>query len=228
MRPLRSTKARPPRSAKAGVAALLAALVVALLPLPAATAPAQAAESSAVTVTGKKGTYDDFSSLEVTVHQTTQLRAQGVRVSWTGARPTETGFAHNYLQLMQCWGDDPAGPRRDQCQFGGSGVQQGGSWTSLRQIDAVPDPAETEYIGNGQGESYVPFRPANGEKPTTGSRDWTYFGSLDTNEEPYAVTHPDGTGEFTFPMLTDQEADQLGCGAPVTQGAPSRGGPAGW
>ncbi|MFC8825912.1 hypothetical protein ACFT9I_11210 [Streptomyces sp. NPDC057137] len=222
-----------------GVAALLAALVVALLPLPATTTPAQAADSaraadseraasraadSAVTVTGKKGKYDDFSSLKVTVHQTEQLRAQGVRVSWTGARPTETGFRHNYLQLMQCWGDDPAGPSREQCQFGGSGVtSSGGGWTSLRQIDGAPDPAETEYVDNGQGESYVPFRPANGDPPTTGSRDWTYFGNLDTNEEPYAITHGDGTGEFTFPMYTDQEADQLGCGAPVKQGSTVKG-----
>ncbi|MFC8075655.1 hypothetical protein ACFUN8_08935 [Streptomyces sp. NPDC057307] len=230
-----------------GVAALLAALVVALFPLPATTTPAQAADSeqaagsgqaadsaraasraagSAVTVTGKKGKYDDFSSLKVTVHQTEQLRAQGVRVTWTGARPTETGFRHNYLQLMQCWGDDPAGPGREQCQFGGSGVtSSGGGWTSLRQIDGAPDPAETEYVDNGQGESYVPFRPANGDAPTTGSRDWTYFGNLDTNEEPYAITHADGTGEFTFPMYTDQEADQLGCGAPVKQGGTVKGRP---
>lgn len=50
-----------------GITALLAALVVALLPLPATTTPAQAADASraagsAVTVTGKKGKYDDFSS----------------------------------------------------------------------------------------------------------------------------------------------------------------------
>lgn len=213
-----------------GVTALLAALVVALLPLPATTTSAQAADASraagsAVTVTGEKGKYDDFSSLKVTVHQTEQLRAQGVRVSWTGAKPTETGFRHNYLQLMQCWGDDPAGPSREQCQFGGSGVTSGGGWTSLRQIDGAPDPAETEYVDNGQGESYVPFHPANGDAPTTGSRDWTYFGNLNTNEEPYAITHADGTGEFTFPMYTDQEADQLGCGAPVRQGSTVKGRP---
>ncbi|MFD3486242.1 hypothetical protein [Streptomyces sp. NPDC058665] len=206
-----------------GIAALFAALVVALLPLPAATTPAEAAPAgSAVTVSGKKGKYDDFSGLKVTVHQTRQLRAQGVRVSWTGAKPTESGFRHNYLQIMQCWGGS-GGPRREQCQFGGSGVRQGGSWTSLRQIGAVPDPAETEYVDNGERESYVPFEPANGQPKTTGSRDWTYFGTLNTNEEPYAVTHADGTGEFTFPMLTDQEADQLGCGAPVTQGGVVKG-----
>lgn len=216
-----------------GITALLAALVVALLPLPATTTSAQAADSahstraadSAVTVSGKKGKYDDFSSLKVTVHQTDQLRAQGVRVSWTGGKPTETGFRHNFLQLMQCWGDDPAGPSREQCQFGGSGVTSSGSlFTGLRQIDGAPDPAEKEYVRNGPGEeSYVPFRPANGQPPTAGSRDWTYFGNLDTNEEPYAITHADGTGEFTFPMYTNQEADQLGCGAPVKQGSTVKG-----
>ncbi|MEU6013668.1 hypothetical protein ABZ826_06230 [Streptomyces sp. NPDC047515] len=206
------------------VGALLAALVVALLPLPATTAPAQAATGSAVTVTGRKGTYDDFSKLRVTVHQTKQLRAQGVRITWTGAGPTEDGFRHNYLQIMQCWGDDPKGPSRDQCQFGGSGVAQGGDWTALRQIDGVPDPAEQEYAHNGPGgESYVPFRPADGGPATTGSRDWTYFSSLDTNEEPYAVTHEDGTGEFTFQMQTAQEASQLGCGDPVKKSGATRG-----
>ncbi|MFI6642112.1 hypothetical protein [Streptomyces sp. NPDC050504] len=199
-----------------GLGAFASALVVALLPLP--TTPAQAAPAeaagpagSAVTVTGRKGPYDDFSTLKVTVHQTRQLRAQGVRISWTGGAPSE-GFDRNYLQIMQCWGDDPAGPKREQCQFGGSGVAQGGNWTGLRQLGGA-DPAEKEYKDNGEGESYVPFRPADGSKPTTGSRDWTYFSSLDTNEEPYAVTHADGTGEFTIPLQTDRESNHLGCGA---------------
>lgn len=228
-----STRASSRVRTTTGITALLAALVVALLPLPATTTSAQAADSanstraadSAVTVSGKKGKYDDFSSLKVTVHQTEQLRAQGVRVSWTGGRPTASGFKHNYLQLMQCWGDDPAGPSREQCQFGGSGITgNGGAWTSLRQVDGVSDPAETEYVKNGPNdEGYVPFLPANGDPATTGSRDWTYFGNLNTNEEPYGITHADGTGEFTFPMYTDQEADQLGCGAPVKQGNTVRG-----
>ncbi|WP_327369485.1 hypothetical protein [Streptomyces sp. NBC_01217] len=203
-----------------GIGALLAALVVALLPLPATAPLAQAATGSAVTVTGRKGTYDDFSKLKVTVHQTQQLRAQGVRITWTGGSPTETGFHHNYLQIMQCWGDGSAGPSREQCQFGSGATAQaqGGNWTGLRQIDGVPDPAEKEYVGNGpSGESYVPFRPAGGEPETTGSRDWTYFSTLDTNEEPYALTHEDGTGEFTFQMQTVQEASQLGCGDPVNR-----------
>ncbi|MFI6058427.1 hypothetical protein [Streptomyces sp. NPDC051286] len=209
------------RRLTAGIGALLAALVVALLPLP-ATTPAQAATGSAVTVTGKKGKFDDFSGLKVTVDQTKQLRAQGVRITWTGGKATES-FDYNYLQIMQCWGDGSEGPSREQCQFG-SGMAQGGNWTSLREIGGVADPAEKEYDKNGpSGESYVPFRPADGGPATTAARDWTYFSSLDTNEEPYAVTQKDGTGEFTFQMQTAQEASQLGCGAPVKKSGVVRG-----
>lgn len=205
------------RRVTAGIVALLAALVVALLPLPPLTQPARAATGSAVTVTGKKGEFNDFSGLKVTVDQTKDLRAQGVRISWTGGRPTQTGFKGDYLQLMQCWGDEPTGPTREQCQFGAAqnpGASSG--FTNLRQLSGA-DPAETQYVDNGTFESYVPFRPADGGKPTTGSKDWTYFSSLDTNEEPYAVTHEGGTGEFTFALQTRQEASQLGCGEPVTQ-----------
>ncbi|TFV32847.1 hypothetical protein E4K10_26060 [Streptomyces sp. T1317-0309] len=89
---------------------LLAALVVALLPVPPATTPAVAADSgaedSAVTKSGTKGPYDDFSRLKVTVHQTKNLHSQGVRVSWEGGAPTlpSTAFNVNYFQIMQCWG----------------------------------------------------------------------------------------------------------------------------
>lgn len=205
------------RRVTAGIVALLAALVVALLPLPPLTQPARAATGSAVTVTGKKGAFNDFSGLKVTVDQTKDLRAQGVRISWTGGRPTQTGFKGDYLQLMQCWGDASTGPTREQCQFGAAQSPSASSgFTNLRQL-SVADPAETQYVDNGSFESYVPFRPADGGKPTTGSKDWTYFSSLDTNEEPYAVTHEGGTGEFTFALQTRQEASQLGCGEPVTK-----------
>jgi hypothetical protein len=44
-------------------------------------------------------------------------------------------FGIHYLSLMQCWGDDPAGPAREQCQYGGQfGVDsRGGSFTTSRQ-----------------------------------------------------------------------------------------------
>ncbi|MFF3563372.1 hypothetical protein ACFYXS_25315 [Streptomyces sp. NPDC002574] len=197
---------------------LLAALVVALLPLPpAATAAAAAdtgAESSAVTKTGTKGKYDDFSHLKVTVHQTKNLRSQGVRISWEGGAPTQpdTQFNVNFLQIMQCWGDDPAGPTREQCEFGATGVPLPGIMTSSRRVastgSGVGDPGETQYTGT---NNFVPFRPVDGS-PTTSSTDYTYFGPLDTNEQIANRIFANGTGEVGFEVQDGSQADQLGCG----------------
>ncbi|MFF2525076.1 hypothetical protein [Streptomyces liangshanensis] len=204
--------------------ALLGALVLAVLPLPPggeARAAEQERASSAVTVQGGKGTLDDFSDLKVTVDQTKDLRSQGVRVSWTGGKPT-TGYpSYNYLQVMQCWGDDPAGPDREQCVFGvAKKGDKGGGLVALRQLDG--DPAETEYVNNGAAESFVPFRPANGEPPTTGSRDFTYFSNLDTNEELFGITRADGTGDLVFPVQTAREAPHLGCGERLGTGTAAK------
>ncbi|MFG2945066.1 hypothetical protein [Streptomyces adustus] len=198
--------------------ALLSALVLALLPVPSAT-PAAAADGgaadSAVTVTGKKGKYDDFSGLKVTVHQTKDLRSQGVRVSWEGGTPTSEGdFRRNYLQIMQCWGDDPAGPTREQCVFGATGVPVAlGTLAQSRSVVAgtgfAGDPEETQYTG---ANAFVPFRPVGGLPPTTSTKDPTYFGPLDTNEQAAARVFTGGSGEVNFEVQDATEAPHLGCG----------------
>lgn len=208
-----SAVTRPRPRVVAAVGALLAALALALLPLPPATTPAAAAdgtaEDSAVTVTGKRGKWDDFSRLKVTVHQTKNLRSQGVRVSWEGGAPTPEGtFDRNYLQIMQCWGDDPAGPDREQCVFGGSGLAFGGANIQTRQV-VEADPEETEYQGQG---AFVPFRPVGDLPPTTSPTDKTYFGPLDTNEQVANRTFDNGTGEVTFEVQDGVQAPHLGCG----------------
>lgn len=202
----------------AATGSLLAALVLALLPPPAATQPAAAAEAgenSAVTVSGRKGPYDDFSGLKVTVHQTEGLRSQGVRVSWEGGKTTPAGtFANNFLQIMQCWGDDPAGPDREQCAFGGTGQPFPGLYTAGRSLstdkeNGAYDPRETEYKGD---RTFAPFQPVGGLPPTKSSFDWTYFGPLDTNEQAGARTFADGKGEVTFEVQDGVQAPHLGCG----------------
>ncbi|MDT9688827.1 hypothetical protein Q5762_10735 [Streptomyces sp. P9(2023)] len=221
---------------RAGVGALLAAVVLALVPLPQDT-PAAAAtgdgsqDSSALTKRGTKGPHDDFSDLEVTVHQTKNLRAQGVKVSWKGGKPTQ-GLNNNYLQIMQCWGDDPAGPKREQCQFGvaSTGGQPFGNQVFRRLIPVDSDPLETQYdelIDSpdfpGQKENpFVPFAPVSGP-PTKSIVDFTYFGPGDTNEQFYANTQPDGTGQAVVSLQTTREAPHLGCGDPVTQAGKVRG-----
>ncbi|MFE2039867.1 hypothetical protein ACFXAZ_02880 [Streptomyces sp. NPDC059477] len=196
------------------VGLLVTAVVVALLPLPPAGSAAVAAEtSSAVTKSGTKGKYDDFSDLKVTVDQTEGLRSQGVRVSWEGGEPTQSisSFGFDYLQIMQCWGDEADGPSREQCVYG-SGAAPLGGWTSTRSVASTGptgDPAETQYTG---GSNFVPFRPANGEDPTKKADDYTYYGPLDTNEQPANRTFANGTGEAVFAVQDGVEADYLGCG----------------
>ncbi|MER6095218.1 hypothetical protein ABT154_05045 [Streptomyces sp. NPDC001728] len=215
----------------AGVGALLAAVVLALLPLPSQPAAAAAGpDGSALTKRGTKGPYDDFSGLEVTVHQTRNLRAQGLKVTWKGGKPTQ-GYNTDYLQIMQCWGDDPAGPEREQCQFGaGSKGSDFGAFVGSRLLPVGSDPLEKQYAAEipspeypGQTtDPFVPFTPVSGP-PTTKPTDWTYFSSGDTNEEFFAATQPDGTGEAAVSLQTTREAPHLGCGDPVGTGTDVRG-----
>ncbi|MFF6789573.1 hypothetical protein ACFY9C_10885 [Streptomyces filamentosus] len=217
-----------------GLGALLAALVLALLPLP-QDPPAAAAEpaGSAVTLRGTKGPHDDFSGLEVTVHQTENLRAQGLRITWKGGKPTQ-GTATDYLQIMQCWGDDPAGPKREQCQYGASRIGPGngnyGSFIAQRLIPVGSDPLEKQYdepipypgVPGQTTDPFVPFTPVSGPA-TTSLNDWTYFNPGDTNEEAFARTQVDGTGEAAFNLQSTREAPHLGCGDPVGTGATAHG-----
>ncbi|MEU5638784.1 hypothetical protein [Streptomyces milbemycinicus] len=198
-----------------GILALLAAVAVALLPLP-PTADAHAAQSdeTAVTKSGQRGKYDDFSDLKVTVHQTKNLGKQGVRVTWSGGAPTDPYNKANFLQIMQCWGDDESGPRREQCEFGATTNQQGNGGLNWYLREIGTDPGETEYVREPKPgvQPFVPFKPANGKPATTDRTDDSYFNPLDTNEKPYVRTGADGTGEATFELKAVPEADYLGCG----------------
>ncbi|PSL52220.1 hypothetical protein B0I31_11447 [Saccharothrix carnea] len=203
---------------------LLAALLVTsgIALVPAAPVDAQTS-SSAVTKSG----HGEFEDLRITVSHTKDLINQTVRLTWTGGR--ETGpvgrFATNYLQVMQCWGDDPAGPTREQCQFGGLEGQNGlglGNFTKSRQI-AYSDPAdpdETVPVPT-SGAEYAEFHASNGKRTKSFG---TYFDAGTTNEVPFAKTRPDGTGELDFEVQTALEAFGLGCGEVRTSG-PDAGKP---
>ncbi|WP_329621540.1 hypothetical protein OG357_14440 [Streptomyces sp. NBC_01255] len=220
------------RRRTAGLGALLAAVVLALVPLPQDTvAVAAEPESSAMTKRGTAGPYDDFSGLEVTVHQTENLRAQGLKVTWKGGKPTK-GRNTDYLQIMQCWGDDPAGPKREQCQFGAgaTGNIDYGTHIVRRELVVGTDPLEKEYdelipspeYPGQMSQPFIPFTPVSGP-PTTKATDWTYFSSNDTNEEFFVTTQPDGTGEAAIHLQSTREAPHLGCGDPVGTGGNVRG-----
>ncbi len=113
---------------------LTAAFVLVALGGVSGARPAQAAPaSSAKTV--KASDYDPdaanspFPNLEVTVSQTADLVAQGITISYKGGvsfsgQPDDRIGGVNFLQVMECWGDDPTNPGhpdRRTCQFGTAG-----------------------------------------------------------------------------------------------------------
>jgi hypothetical protein len=77
-----------------------------------------------------------FASLEITVNQTKNLTDQAVSLTWTGGDPTTAGptgrFGGNFLQVMQCWGEDDGtvadnpGPPPEQCEQGAVAGSKGG------------------------------------------------------------------------------------------------------
>jgi len=173
--------------------------------------------------------YATFRDLQVTVSQTANLSHQGVTVSWTGGRPTSAGrFASNYLQLMQCWGDDD-GPSPEQCQWGapaGSLSTQLGDRVGGRSLRNGEDPLQTygpellvpPPLTNPNLRAYAfPFTPVRGEKVNDVS---SYFTQGTTNEVTAARTGADGTGSVVFEVQTALEAPHLGCGQTLENGSP--------
>jgi hypothetical protein len=183
----------------------------------------------------KSGT-GEFANLKVTVGQTKNLVDQTVTVSWTGGKPTvpaDGEFGADYLQIMQCWGDDPAGPDRTQCQYGGSDTQSSptaGPFVRSRQVTYTPhvDPKETLKQPAGSGANlFVPFWAVGQAQQTVpaASDHNDFFDSQVTNEDPLARTNGDGTGQEFFEVETVVQAAGLGCGAPVTAGGTAVGRP---
>ncbi|WP_436494458.1 hypothetical protein [Actinokineospora sp. HUAS TT18] len=190
---------------------------------PAAAEPAPRAGSSAVTVKGS----GRFSSLEVTVSQTKDLINQTIHLSWKGAAPTDNPPGKNFLQIMQCWGDNPTGPDREQCQYGAPVIDYFGEQIESRTLsyhESVKDPKEV-VTPPGAPYSIVPFRSVTGKTTSTTVPDYDqFFDSQNTNEISVAPTQEGGTGELDFEVLTGLESHGLGCGKPRTEG-PDKGKP---
>lgn len=143
----------------AAVGMLLGALLGGVIGAQAATAQPMRGEdaaqkasatSSAVTLTNARNALEPegapFPELAVTVSQTKNLVSQGIRVSWTGgtrsAEPQGSVGGSNFLQIAQCWGEDPDNPGhpdRRTCQYGGTlgyGAKRDGT---TRQDDVAPE-----------------------------------------------------------------------------------------
>ncbi|MEU6254445.1 hypothetical protein [Streptomyces sp. NPDC047043] len=192
--------------------------------------PATAATGSAVTVPGR----GEFKDMQFTVGQTTHLTSQAITVSWKGGTPTTfagTLFNTDFVQIMQCWGDDDGtvpsnpGPPRTQCQYGASPTTGRGSWPGndyddTRKVFYSADPTNYGHddrygASNPNAPGEVPFKPVSGATVTSNTQNNPYFSRNTTNEVDFARTGADGTGTENFEVQTANEAPHLGCGAPV-------------
>lgn len=208
------------------------------------TDTALAPTDSAVTVRGR----GPFSDLRITVNQTSNLTNQAVSVTWTGGRPTISGpgrFAGNYLQVFQCWSDEPetidstVGPPPEQCAQGATAAVYGGvsgapfpsgyalsriisrkDWLDYDPAVGVADPVTNEI--------WMPFRAVDGtvvnahtngnfNPSEVGGQFWLnpYFNIVTTNEIAGGVTGPDGRGAELFEVHTGIQSAGLGCGQRV-------------
>jgi hypothetical protein len=236
----------------AGVAAGVAvgALIVitgAVSPIPAARADT----SSAVTVSANQQDTDianaPMPDLKVTVSQTRDLLAQGIQISWTGGKkseiPTPATGGTDFLQIMQCWGDDPdGGPDRTTCQYGGFGTPGAYRYSTNTDYETV-DEEDQQYTAKSTGPfspnfTGIPFKSATGElvesvhdnvvvpgvDPSTNQ----FFTRLTTNEVSWAGSSSDGSGSAKFELQTAAESPGLGCGKEVRADDGSITGAACW
>ena len=163
--------------------------------------------------------YANFQNLQVTVSQTQNLRYQGVEVSWTGASPSSTvQFAQNFMQIMQCWSDDPR-----TCQFGAptnSLSSKSGFRVQSRIISPQLDPQQAGELtddmisavdDDGNPLSYAyPFVAAGSGESTFDVLQ--FFSPTSSNEIGAAPSGADGTGVVNFEVQTSLESRHLGCG----------------
>lgn len=203
---------------------------------------------SAVTVHGR----GEFADLAITVNQTENLTNQAVSITWEGGTPTRSAgarFGSDFLQIMQCWGDDDGtvegnpGPPPEQCVWGGiAGTYTGASSVVYSSTLAVSriisrtiwenyDPA-VGYTDPASINVWRPFRAVDGtvvnshvdpafNPSVSGGNYWLnpYFDVVTTNEVGASATGPDGTGAELFQVNTGVQSSGLGCGQRVQRNA---------
>ena len=168
--------------------------------------------------------YDDFDGLEVTVSQTDDIQAQALDVTWSGWNPTPGSAGElpgNYLQILQCWGDEETGPLPENCVWGAVGMAMPGeiSYEAISRGLIPSEPLIEEvpaHYESPTGQVEVPFRPANAEDELLYSVDLgTAFDKWTSNEVRGVRTDADGGGEAIFTTQNSINAPHLGCGSPI-------------
>jgi hypothetical protein len=229
------------------------AMVALLAPLSALGTPSPASAettSSAKTVTAKD--YDPdaehapFPDLKVTVSQTQDLIQQGVTVSWAGGKqstvPTQQLGGTNFLQIMQCWGDEPGSngtrPDRTTCQYGGLDVTADQRFSYRDSPEEIaPEDKPYSVVGSTFFDptmTAIPFVSATGVKLSLiEDGEWVknppsldnneFFTKYTTNEVAWAGNGAEGSGTVSFELQTVQQSPGLGCGTPITSGGTTSG-----
>ena len=206
---------------------------------PAHAAPASSAKTLKASAYDPDVATSPMPDLAVTVSQTTDLIQQGITLSWTGGKqspvPNQQLGGTNYLQVMQCWGDEPGSngtrPDRTTCQYGGLNTPGATRYSNRNSADEV-DAADTSYTAVGTSffdptMTAIPFVSATGKTiasvadgklipnaPDLDSNE--FFSKYTTNEVSWAGSGADGSGTVTFELQTVQQSPGLGCGKPVT------------
>ena len=206
---------------------------------PAHAAPASSAKTIKASDYDKDAANAPFPDLAVTVSQTSDLIQQGIKLNWTGAKqstvPNQQTGGTNFLQVMQCWGDEPGSngtrPDRTTCQYGGLNTP-GATRYSNRNSAAEVDSADAAFTAVGRSffdptMTAIPFVSATGKTiasvaggklipnaPDLDSNE--FFSKYTTNEVSWAGSGADGSGSISFELQTLQQSPGLGCGKPIT------------
>lgn len=235
----------PPRRRGRSVVALLAAVGVGaqlgLLPVtPSHAAEAAPADDSSITIRWLGDTssaagaqpsrnpasphYNEMKNITITVSQTEDIIDQAVRVEISGFAGTRSAYPDvvngaNYVQAMQCWGEDPnAADFVETCQWGGRIPTVLGNSVAFDTSNRV---AAVDFSPTSPTEFDNPFVTVDGTvvsaKPRlVNGRTFypllSYFGPSTTNEVPVARIGTNGSGYFDFETQSSSQAPHLGCG----------------
>lgn len=226
------------RAVMLAAAFLLVAMAGAVDLRPAHATPASSAKTVKAADYDADAANSPFPNLAITVSQTTDLIQQGITVSWTGAKqstvPTQGLGGTNFLQVMQCWGDEPGSegkrPDRTTCQYGGLDVTAAQRFAYRDAAEVAPEDSGYTAVGTTFFDptmTAIPFASATGVKlsliedgkyvSNPGNLDNNqFFTKYTTNEVSWAGTGADGTGSISFELQTAQQSPGLGCGATKT------------
>lgn len=171
--------------------------------------------------------FPGYQNLSFTISKSSNLTYEIIELDWEGGSVTsESEFAYDYMQVMQCWDDGTGTADPARCQFGmgANGASLVGQYASTRTLSEGED-LKQEYGGEFQlppdpGNPFlrqfqVPFTTPGGDSTFNLRK---YFDAASTNEIIAARTERDGSGSVAFEIQTSLEAPHLGCGGTTGNG----------